>query len=118
MSIPVSMVFKPPAWLPEFRVESIPDDIPISEFILDEKYGRAPLDKSRKPFVCGITGRGYTAAEVKLRVDYLARGLARDLGWEPNKGSEWDKVVAIFSLNTVRKNLEYRSEIGNSRESQ
>ncbi|KAL2221098.1 4-coumarate-CoA ligase [Thermoascus aurantiacus ATCC 26904] len=95
------MVFKPPAWLPEFRVESIPDDIPISEFILDEKYGRAPLDKSRKPFVCGITGRGYTAAEVKLRVDYLARGLARDLGWEPNKGSEWDKVVAIFSLNTI-----------------
>ncbi|KAL2001562.1 hypothetical protein VTN02DRAFT_1586 [Thermoascus thermophilus] len=95
------MVFKPPQWLPDFRLESIPDSIPISEFILDEKYGRSPLDKSKKPFVCGITARGYTAAEVKLRVDYLARALARELGWEPNKGSEWDKVVAIFSLNTI-----------------
>lgn len=104
------MVFKPPQWLPDFRLESIPDSIPISEFILDEKYGRSPLEKSRKPFVCGITARGYTAAEVKLRVDYLARALARELGWEPNKGSEWDKVVAIFSLNTVRRNIDERPQ--------
>ncbi|KAL1964906.1 hypothetical protein VTN77DRAFT_6259 [Rasamsonia byssochlamydoides] len=95
------MVFKPPAWLPPFPADSIPNDIPISEFILDDKYGRAPLATARQPFVCGITGRGYTAAEVKQRVDALARGLAKELNWEPNEGSEWDKVVAIFSVNTI-----------------
>ena len=39
--------------------------------------------------------------EVKERVDYLARGLAKELGWQPNQGSEWDKVVAVFSVNTL-----------------
>lgn len=39
--------------------------------------------------------------EVKERVDYLARGLAKELGWQPNQGSEWDKVVGVFSVNTL-----------------
>ena len=35
------------------------------------------------------------------RVDHLAKGLAKEFGWEVNKGTEWDKVVGIFALNTV-----------------
>lgn len=39
--------------------------------------------------------------DVKDRVEYLARGLAKELGFQPNKGNEWDKVIAVFSVNTV-----------------
>ena len=39
--------------------------------------------------------------EMVSRVESLARGLAKELGWEPNKGTEWDKVAGIFALNTV-----------------
>ncbi len=48
-----------------------------------------------------MTGKTYTISEVKDRVDKLARGLSKELGLQPNKGSEWDKVIAVFSVNTV-----------------
>lgn len=35
------------------------------------------------------------------RVEHLARALSKEFGWQPNKGTEWDKVVGIFALNTV-----------------
>ena len=34
-------------------------------------------------------------------MDYLARALARELGWEPNRGTEWEKTACVFSVNTV-----------------
>ncbi|TVY37545.1 Acyl-CoA ligase, partial [Lachnellula subtilissima] len=111
------MVFTPPSWVPKLqgaytcpKVQEMmltsdnldpPDSIPISEFMLDEKHGRWPLKSSRNPFTCGISGRTYTAAEQVDRVELLARSLSKVLGWQPNKGTEWDKVVAIFALNTV-----------------
>lgn len=70
--------------------------------MLDENYGRHPLGYSHNPFTCGLTGKTYESLEVRERVDYLARGLSKELGFDPNKGSEWDKVIAVFSLNTVR----------------
>lgn len=69
--------------------------------MLDEQYGRRPLEDSRPPLTCGLTGFGYTALEVKDRVDKLARALSKELGWQPNKGTEWDKVAGVFSVNTV-----------------
>ena len=95
------MVFKPPKWVPNFELESIPDSIPISHFMLDEKYGRSKLSTCKSPFVCGLSSVQYTALEMKKRVDFLARGLAKDLDWSSNKGSEWDKVITIFAYNTV-----------------
>jgi hypothetical protein len=65
-------------------------------------FGRYPLGYSRAPFICGLTGKSYSTLETKERVDYLARGLAKELGWQPNQGSEWDKVVGVFSVNAVR----------------
>lgn len=97
------MGFRGPSWVSHQSIVSIPDSIPLCDFILDEKYGRAALASSKKPFVWGTTGDGYTALEVRQRVDYLARALAYELGWQPNVGSEWDKTVCIFSVNTVRK---------------
>lgn len=69
--------------------------------MLDEQYGRHPLGYSRNPFTCGISGKTYTALEMKERVDYLARAISHELSWQVNKGTEWDKVAGIFSLNTI-----------------
>ncbi|KAI4243265.1 MAG: hypothetical protein LQ352_007067 [Teloschistes flavicans] len=80
-----------------------PDSIPICDFMLDEQYGRRPLEDSRPPLTCGLTGFGYTALEVKDRVDKLARALSKELGWQPNKGTEWDKVAGVFSVNTIHR---------------
>jgi hypothetical protein len=78
----------------------IPDDIPICDFIF-ESDTRFPLQQSLDPFTCGISGRSYSAVEVVDRVDALARALANEFNWQPNQGSEWDKVVGVFSINTV-----------------
>jgi hypothetical protein len=82
---------------------SVPDSIPICDFVLNEKYGRVAHDSSRDPFTCGLTGKSYSSREVVDRVDHLARGLSKELGWAPNQGSEWDKTLAVFTLNTVGK---------------
>lgn len=94
------MPFYPPSWVPQLPAEPN-SSISIGDFMLDEQYGRCAHANSRNPFTCGVTGKTYSSAEVKQRVDYLARGLAKELGFEVNKGSEWDKVIAVFSLNTV-----------------
>ena len=83
------------------QLGTIPDSIPISEFILNEQYGRMPHDNSRDPFTCGLSGKSYSSLEVMNRVDWIARALAREFGWTPEQGSEWDKTVAVFTFNTV-----------------
>jgi len=67
----------------------------------DEKYGRCPIAKSRNPFTCGLTGKTHTTIEFFQRVDYLARALGKRMGWKPNEETPWDKVLNIFSVNTV-----------------
>lgn len=94
------MVFTSPDWVPRLPFDP-PDSIPISEFMLNEKYGRHPLRFSRAPFTCGLTGVEYSAVDVCNRVDKLARSLSKELGWSPNSGTEWDKVAGVFSVNTV-----------------
>lgn len=93
------MVFTPPSWVPTLPL--IPDSIPISEFILNETHGRRSLDDSHDPYTCGLSGKSYTTTQVRERRDDLAKGLAEELGWHVNRGSEFDKVAAIFCLNTV-----------------
>ena len=94
------MVFTSPEWVPQLPFE-IPDSIPISEFMLSEEYGRRPLADSKPPFSCGLCGVEYSALEVRDRVGYLARALSQELGFKPNEGTEWDKVVGVFAVNTV-----------------
>ncbi|KAL9119087.1 MAG: hypothetical protein Q9187_004358 [Circinaria calcarea] len=94
------MVFTAPEWVPALPFEPF-DSIPLCDFMLDERYGRQPLSESRPPFTCGLTGKEYSALEVRDRVDWLARGLSKELGWQPNVGTEWDKVIGVFSLNTI-----------------
>ncbi|CBY02352.1 similar to phenylacetyl-CoA ligase [Plenodomus lingam JN3] len=94
------MPFTPPTWVPQLPYDP-PDSISVSQFMLDDIYERHPLGYSNNPFTCGLTGKTYSSLDVRDRVDYLARGLAKELGFEPNKGSEWDKVIAVFSVNTL-----------------
>ncbi|KAI1803857.1 acetyl-CoA synthetase-like protein [Daldinia bambusicola] len=94
------MVFTPPAWVPQLPFDP-PDSIPIHEFWSSEKYGRQPLARSRNPYTCGITGKTYTAAEMTERYELLARSLAKRMGWRPNEETPWDKVVSVFSFNSI-----------------
>lgn len=89
----------------------IPDNIPISEFMLSEGNCRFPFSKARHPYTCGLTGKSYSTPEVKERVDYMSRALAKLLDWEPNRGSEWDKTLVIFSLNTVGFSIPIRKDL-------
>ncbi|KAI0400056.1 hypothetical protein F4802DRAFT_602374 [Xylaria palmicola] len=94
------MVFTPPAWVPQLPFDP-PDSIPLHEFIGNERYGRLPFSRSQNPFTCGLTGRTYTHDEMRGRQELLARSLSKRMGWRPNEDTPWDKVVGLFSLNTV-----------------
>ncbi|KAI0012056.1 acetyl-CoA synthetase-like protein [Xylariaceae sp. FL0662B] len=94
------MVFTPPAWVPQLPFDP-PDSIPIHEFWGDERFGRKPLDKSRNPFTCGLTGKTYTTAQMIERYEWLARSLAKRTGWQVNDETPWDKVVGVHSFNSI-----------------
>jgi hypothetical protein len=79
----------------------IPDSITVDQFMNTEAYGCRPFSKSRNPYTCGLTGRTYSSAEVANRVDFLARGIRKKLNIFPNEGTEWDRVAALFCVNTV-----------------
>lgn len=94
------MINKPTSSLPE--LPSVPDTVSLVDFLFDEKYGRCPQAQSLDPYVCGITGSKVSAKRLSQRVDSLARAMAHDLGWCVNEGSEFDKVIGVYSLNHVR----------------
>jgi ribosome assembly protein SQT1 len=94
------MVFHPPSFVPKLPFDP-PDDISLPEFLFDPKWGRESYDAAEPPFTCGLTGKEYSATEQRDRVEDLAKGLAKELAWHPNAGSEWNKVVGIFAVNTV-----------------
>lgn len=93
------MVFYPEKWVP--KLPEIPDTVPLCGFMLDEQYGRRPFSESWDPYTCGLSGRTITASQQKERVEKLSRALAKELGWGVNRGSEYEKVVGVFALNTV-----------------
>lgn len=103
----VTMPFKPPSYVPKLPFE-IPDSVSIEQFLLTDRPGQAPLSKSKDPFTCGLTGKTYSALDVKARVDALARGLGKELGFKVNEGSEYDKVVGVYTLNSV-SSLSFRT---------
>ncbi|GAB7343323.1 hypothetical protein MBLNU457_1372t1 [Dothideomycetes sp. NU457] len=94
------MPFYPPSWVPKMAIDP-PDSISLEEFMLNPKYGRHAFEKSQDPFTCGLSGKSYSALEMKDRVDQLARGLSKELGFKPNEGTAFDKVIGVFSVNTI-----------------
>ncbi|KFG79022.1 phenylacetyl-CoA ligase [Metarhizium anisopliae] len=93
------MVFLPPPSSP--TLPGLPDSITLEEFINNPKYGRHPIAESKDPYTCGITGLTRSVADVAQRTDYLARGIARRLAFNPHEGTEWDRVACLYSLNTI-----------------
>lgn len=100
------MPFYPPSWVPALPYDP-PDSISIAQFMFDENYGRYPHGYSSPPFTCGLSGKEYSSLDVKDRVELLAKGLSKELGFLPNEGTEYDKVIGVFSVNTVRQVLKY-----------
>ncbi|KZL81669.1 phenylacetyl- ligase [Colletotrichum incanum] len=96
------MSFTPPAFSPPLPCD-IPDTLTVHEFLFgdEDRYGRHPKTKSKPPFTCGITGKAYSLAEVSERIELLARALASDLGWQVNEGQDMEKVIGIYSFNTI-----------------
>ncbi|CCT69828.1 probable phenylacetyl-CoA ligase [Fusarium fujikuroi] len=93
------MVFYPP---PSVSLPfEPPESITIPDFIFSDKHARKPIAQSRNPFTCGISGKTYTTEEVIQREKLLARALAKRLGYDVHDGTEWDRVVALFSVNTI-----------------
>jgi hypothetical protein len=86
-----------------------PDTIPIHEFLFSDEnnYGRHSKLTSKPPFTCGTTGKAYSVSEVTERIECLATALSKDLGWSVNDGNEMDKVIGIFSYNSVIPTIFY-----------
>ncbi|KAK3290800.1 uncharacterized protein B0H64DRAFT_368292 [Chaetomium fimeti] len=94
------MVFSSPAWVPDIPWE-IPDSIPLGQATLAGLNGDSEKSATDVLLVDPISGKSYSRADLKQRVEWLAGGVAKELGWSTNEGSPWDKVVAIYSLNTI-----------------
>ncbi|KAH7157934.1 hypothetical protein B0J13DRAFT_184879 [Dactylonectria estremocensis] len=94
------MVFTSPPSVAQLPSDP-PDSITIAEYVNNEKYGRCPVAKSRNPFTCGFTGKTYSMTEVLQREEFMARAIAKRLGYSLHEGTEWDRVVGLFSLNTI-----------------
>lgn len=78
-----------------------PDSIPIADYIFNDEYRDRSLETSKNPFTCGLSGKTYSNKEVMERIELIARSLSKEIGWKPNEGTEWEKVVGIFSVNSV-----------------
>ncbi|KAL4782887.1 hypothetical protein BJX76DRAFT_368806 [Aspergillus varians] len=94
------MVFSSPSWVPQIPCE-IPDSITVGQFALDGNAKLPPQCGGKPPFVDAITGKSYSTNTLLERVESLSRSLAQELGWSPNEGSPEDKVVGIYSWNTL-----------------
>ncbi|KAK8024107.1 4-coumarate- ligase [Apiospora rasikravindrae] len=100
------MIFHPPSWVPKLpfgtntHIRS-PSTTLIGEFWSEERYGRQSIASSRDPFVCGVTGNAFTTSEMRERYELLARSLSKRMGWRVNEDTPWDKVVCVYSLNSI-----------------
>ncbi|RGP63269.1 putative phenylacetyl- ligase [Fusarium sporotrichioides] len=93
------MVFYPPSSI-KLPFDP-PDSVTVPEFVFREDGVRKPHSRSRNPFTCGISGKTYTTVKVIERQKLLARALAKRLGYDIREGTEWDRVVALYSVNTI-----------------
>ncbi|KAJ0414846.1 hypothetical protein BJY00DRAFT_320714 [Aspergillus carlsbadensis] len=94
------MIFTSPSWVPDIPGE-IPDTITVGDFALQGNASLPPQCGGKAPFVDGITGKSYSTKTLLERVEWLSRSLAQEFGWSPNEGSPEDKVVAVYSWNTL-----------------
>lgn len=88
----------------------IPDTVSLPDFILDNKYRSVSHEQAKNPFTCGLSGKTYTSLEWKDRIGSLAKAVQQELGFQVNNGTEWEKVVGVYTLNTVRFASPFRAQ--------
>lgn len=82
-------------------VSDPPEDTSLPDFMYNEEYRIHKSDKANS-FVCGLTGKAVSANEAKDRVESIASGLSKRLGWSPQQEeTEWEKIACIYSINAV-----------------
>jgi hypothetical protein len=80
------------------RIDHIPDDITISQLILDPRYGRRPLSQSNRSLLIDApSGQTFDIHRIKERTESLAKGLQIELS--VNVG--WSGVIGVFAPNNV-----------------
>lgn len=94
------MIFEAPLRVPPLPFAP-PDTIPVGDFVLNGDPSISEDVRRRPVLTDALSGVSYTRAELKQKVEALARSLCREFGWSPNQGSPNEKVVGIFSLNTL-----------------
>lgn len=73
----------------------------VGDFVLGGDPNVPPEHAGKAPLVCALSGKSYSLSTLRERTELLARSLCREFGWSPSVGQPWDKVVTIYSLNTV-----------------
>ena len=96
------MAFYRPTWAPRLSDADVPDDIPLFDFLFDDRFRPRKCQDSPPPFIDGVSGHGFGIAETRRRVEWLAAGLARQLGIGDFSGEAWRRVVGVFAVNNVR----------------
>ena len=95
------MVFESPPWVPKIPFH-LPDSTTVGEFVLSGNRNLPAEVDVKPPLVCALSGRAYySAQEIYYKVECVARSLCEDLVWSANALSPWDKVIGVFSVNTV-----------------
>jgi len=96
------MIFRSPKWMPSLPVD-IQTGTTVGDFVLGGLgNGRSPAAEE-EVLTDALTGTTYSIQHLRSRVDQLARGLALHLGWSPTKEDASNKVVGIYSFNSVRR---------------
>lgn len=106
MEMADNMIHTPPSFIQDMALQP-PDTVPLHEWLwgaddaAHERHGRHALSTAKSPFICGLTGEERTARDVQAQIETLAAALGKELGMEVNEGNDLDKVIGVFSLNTV-----------------
>ena len=101
------MAFYRPSWVPTLTHADIPDDVSLSDFLFDDRLRPRKCEDSPQPFIDSISGTGYDIPETLRRIEYLAAGLANQLGIDNISGDVWQRVVGLFAVNNVSRDLQY-----------
>ena len=102
------MIFNSPSWVPQ--ISKLPESKLVGDFITERDHKLYEWSDENPSIICALSGKSYTMKEIKTQVSYLSRSLSKSLGWSPNSGSPWEKVVGIFSYNTVRSQPTIKSK--------
>lgn len=99
------MGFHPPAWAPRLTDADIPDDLSLADFLFDDRHRPRKCQDSPPPFIDSVDGSGHGVQETRQRIEWLAAGLASQLGIEDVTGDHWGRVIGLFTVNNVSCSL-------------